>query len=98
MNVQSGVELRINLPKVYTTINKAKRIARLKIIKDRLIGKTFFGFYITNLFIFKNQSNPIEFKFNFVVVCDNEIVSKEEYNSFVSEINKIVDAIENKMK
>lgn len=86
------------LPIVKLTKLKQRRIYRIKIIKDRLLNKTYCGFTIEQLEIRLSYNDNPKSQFYFKLSYNELLVDGKEYINFVKEIVKIIDSIERNFK
>jgi hypothetical protein len=86
------------LPIVKLTKLKQRRIYRIKIIKERLLNKTYFGFTIDELEIRLSYNDNPKSQFYFKLSYNDLLVGSNEYFEFIKEVTKIIDIIERNFK
>ena len=96
--IKAGVSLKMELPRIKLTVNKAKRIARIKIIKSRLIDKEFCGIKILDVDLYMSKQDRMDGEFHFIVEYDNEKLTREIYQEFLTKVTEIIDAIQTNFK
>lgn len=96
--VKNGLQIKMDLPKIHLTVIKAKRIAHIKTLKERLIDKTYFGIKILDIDIWLSKRGDMGADIHFTVEYDNEKLTREDYNDFCNKVKEIINAIETNFK